>query len=755
MFKKNTARFIIVFVLAITGWLGYHASQSSFDYAFEKFFPIGNTETKSFETFRNTFENDYDFLLIALENHEGIFNSRFLLKVDSFAKDVIQLSYIKKVTAPTDLKIPIMVGMGMQYRSVLHPNNDSLLKKDIERIYQSKEFIGSFFSADSSSLCIIIQTDEKLSKKKSDKLIDEIENLISSYQFDKYYLAGKIKAQQIYLNKMQEEIIFFLFTSLILVLLMLIYLFRSLRHVVIPIIVILFSIIWQLGIMQLTGKKIDLLHILLPTILFVVGMSDVVHIMNKYQEELRKGISQISAIQNALRNVGLATLITSATTAIGFISLITSPILPVREFGLYTAMGVMIAFFITLLLLPSFIVLSSNKAQSKDNKHLDRFLKKLFIFSLRYQKWLILGSFIILAIGIAGSTQVKINIHLLEDLKESEPLKKEFKYFEQNYAGTRPFEMVANSKDSTSDLWNVKSIRFLLMVEEIAIRHFELGSVQSPLIFIRFFNRAIHAGSNKYYTIPSSNQELDSLLLKMRNSGFFPSDESKLYLTEDYSKARFSAKMHDIGSYRAQHIEETFMHELSQIENDSHIKIELTGSARLIDKNISYLSSSIIKGLGLAFIVIAILFGLIFQSLKTIGVALIPNIFPLIITSGMMGFMSMDLRVVTSIIFTIGFGIAVDDTIHLLSRYRIELSKGGSELYALKRAYLSSGKAILITSFIICSGFISMMLSGFLSIMQIGLLVTVLLLSAVLFDLLLLPSLILLTRKRHGKSNIK
>ncbi len=199
------------------------------------------------------------------------------------------MSYVTRVISPTEIKITIVSGAGISYRKILHPNNKELLQKDKVRIYETGEFTGSFFSNDTTALCLIVQNQERLSKKKSDALLNEIETLLQSFGFDKVHLAGKIKAQQVYLQRMQEEILLFLSLAIILVIILLAVTFQSLWSVTFPILIVLFSIIWQLGIMQLLGKKIDILQVLVPTILFVVGMSDVIHILSKYLEELRIG----------------------------------------------------------------------------------------------------------------------------------------------------------------------------------------------------------------------------------------------------------------------------------------------------------------------------------------------------------------------------------------------------------------------------------------------------------------------------------
>lgn len=745
MYSQKTALAIISVVFLVTAFFGYRASLSKFDYDFEKFFPRGDTETQRFEEFREVFENDYDFLLIALENQEGIFEPAFLQKVESLTEKLKTLPYVIRVISPTEIKIPILSGIGVSYRKILHPDNEALLKKDKERIYETGEFTGSFFSKDTTAICLIVQNKERLSKKKSDLLLHETETLLQSYQFDSVHLAGKIKAQQVYLQRMQEEILLFLSLAIILVIILLAVTFQSLWSVTFPILIVLFSIIWQLGIMQLLGKKIDVLQVLVPTILFVVGMSDVIHMLSKYIEELRAGKQKQEAIRKSVKEVGLATFLTSFTTSVGFATLVTSTISPVQDFGLYTSIGVMVAFVLTIVLMPAVMVLASRPSvinNERSTRWWSILLHRFFLISIKYRWPIAFGSLVIAVISMIGMQQVKVNNLLLEDLHPREPLKKEFAYFEKMFSGGRPFEMQVMHADSATDLWKAEHIRFLEKLEKAAMQHFELGFVQSPLTFIRFYHRAVNSGLNAYYNIPSEDKQLDSLLQDMKRSGFIPSDESRRFLSENFALARISGKMHDVGSYQANQMEKAFRVEVNQWPETKKYRAEITGSARLIDLNISHLSVNLLKGLSLAFVIVSVLFGLLFRSWRMIFIALIPNILPLLIIGGLMGFTGIDLKVSSSIIFTIAFGIAVDDTIHFLSRFRIELDKGKSKLYALKRSYLSTGKAIFLTTLVLCMGFAGMISSSFQSVFVIGLLTTITLFTALIFDLFLLPFLI-------------
>jgi predicted RND superfamily exporter protein len=751
MYSKRTAIIILSITLLVTGWLGYRASLSGFDYEFEKFFPQGDNETQYFEEFRKSFENDYDYLLIAIENNQGVFEPQFLQKVDSLTQELKSLNYVTEVISPTELKLPVVTGLGIQWRKVLHPDDSLLLRKDEQKIYESKEWIGSFFSEDKKAIALVLKNEEKLSKKKSDELIEGIEKSIGSYHFEATHLAGKLKAQQVYLMRMQREIILFLVVAIVLVIITLAVTFRSLWGVIFPILIVLFSIIWQLGIMQLLGKKIDVLQVLVPTILFVVGMSDVIHILSKYVEELRYGTSKTEAIRRSMKDVGLATFLTSFTTAVGFFTLITAQIMPIRDFGVYTSIGVMVAFFLTIIMMPAIMVLAPLPKISKDKKASEKWHKFLtgnFRFVIRYRKAIFWGFGIITVVCLSVIPRIKVNNFLLEDLRPHEPLKKEFMFFEKKFSGGRPFEMLIESKNTDQKLFRSDVIYEIQKLELLAKKHFDLGFIQSPVSMVKFFNRAQNSGLNNYFKVPVKKNELDSILYRMELSGFLEMEQSRLFVDESQTKARISAKMDDLGSYVVNNMEKEFLKEAYQQIDTSIISFQLTGSARLVDKNISSLSVNMVKGLGVAFLIIALCFGLLFKSLRMIVIALIPNVIPLIVIAGIMGFTGIDLKVSTSIIFTIAFGIAVDDTIHFLSRYKIELNKNKSKLYAIKRTFMSTGRAMILTSIVLCMGFIAMVTSGFLSIFYMGFLISITLLIALLADLYLLPLLLIYFTKK-------
>lgn len=740
-FNKRSAIIVLLILSAATAFLSYGVTKSGFDYDFEKFFPPDDTETDFFENYRKEFSNDYDFLLIGVSTTKSIYDTTFLKKIDRLTDTLSTIPFVTDVRSITNLRMPVMAGGGIGSKKYVRFENDSLLKIDSIKLNQTKELEGSFISTNQKSTCLFLQTQEKLSKKKSDSVITQIERITSAAGFEEVHLAGKIKAQQVYLSRMQKEIIFFVAISAVIVMIFLAVTFQTFSNTLVPLSVVILSVVWQLGIMHFVGKKIDILTVLLPTILFIVGMSDVIHILSKYLEDLRSGLPKKQALIKTIKEVGFATFLTSFITALGFFTLVTANISPIREFGIYTGCGVLIAYFLSITLLPSILMLLP-PPKIVENPKFDRWwnnlLHRQLIRVFRNRKKILAIAACFVLITSSGIYFLKVNNLLLEDLSPREPLRQEFLFFEKEFSGGRPFEMYVELKNNNGDLLSYYAIQEMKQLEDLAKEKFELGFIQSPVWLLKMVNRSINSGLNEYYRLPNNQQEHEVLIQRLRTLNLLNDTlirQLKIF-SADFKRCRISGKMHDLGSYKVRRMEADFVKQVPELKE---VNYKLTGSARLVDKNISYLSVNLMQGLGSGIIIVAIIFGLMYRSWKMILIALSVNILPMLCVAGIMGYLGIDIKVSTSMIFTIAFGIAEDDTIHFLSRFQIERKNGRTVLYAIKRSFLSTGKAMILTSIVLCAGFITMVSSGFMSIYYVGLLLSLTLFIALFADLCLLP----------------
>jgi len=738
---KKAARWVLFSLTLITAFMAFQVSKIGFDYDFERFFPEGDPETEFFFQHREKYSSENDFVLFSLENEKGIFDKNFLKEAKRFQDSLETLPHVMRVQSLLNLSEPIKEPLFGSFfeRPYLRWDEPEFYSIDSARIFSSPDLVNTFVTADGNALAMVLDHSPFLSKVKCDELSTGVNRVVPHFHFDALYKSGRSIGQGYFVARMQKELLMFISASLILIILFLLIAFRSVWGVVVPLIVVFMSIIWLLGIMRLTGKEIDLLLTILPTILFVVGMSDVVHILSKYFDELRKGQGKLQAIKVSVKEVGLATFLTSITTAIGFLTLISSSIIPIREFGIYSAVGVLVAYVLAFTLLPATMVLTKAPHLKYDGFRKDfwsQHLQSFYLFIIKKRRWIGASAILLSVICLIGISKIEVNNFLLEDLKKDNPFRVEFDYFEEAYAGTRPFEMAVLLSDSTEDILAPDVLRKLDRLDSYLHDEYGAGFIISPVNFIKALNKASHNGNAEYYRLPDDDKELQKLSNQVKRVKQMSAMNA--FLTDDLLECRFAGKMGDWGkkeiTLRNERLEEFWSKEMG---ND--VEYHLTGTAMLIDLNNEYLSTTMIYGLLIAFLIVALIVGLMYRDWRMVIIALIPNILPLMMIAGLMGFTGINLKVSTSIIFTIAFGIAVDDTIHFVSRLRLELGKGRTRQYALKRSFIGTGKAIIITSLILIAGFLTLILSTFKGTFYTGALLSLTLLFAVIVDLLLLP----------------
>lgn len=715
----------------------FFSTKLTFNYDFESFFPKGDPDLEYYLNHRNQFGKDNTFLLVSAKNEPSIYRKDFLLKYDSLTKDLEHVKHVKEVISLTKLKNELITPTGILSVPFIHIDTPAKYATDSSLISQYPEIVDNLISKDAKHVSVMIWVDSIVSKDENDVLIGGIDSLLSKYNFESHF-SGRFKAEHIYVNRMQIELGFFILCSMVLIVLFLFLTYRSLLGIIIPLFVILLSVIWSLGTMAIFHKPIDIMTVLLPTIMFIVGMSDVIHIISKYIEELRTGKTKDEAIKTTVKEIGLATFFTSLTTAVGFFTLYSTGIKPVQEFGVFTGIGVFFAFIITLSLLPLILKkIPLEKILANQNDKWEPVLRRLFVWVLRNKLSITLSTLFLIFTSIIGIYIIKIDVKLIDELNEGDPLKDDFIFFENTFSGVRQFDLSIKTKDTTSTLITYECLLELQDLHQYLEDSFEVHSSISPYSIVCALNRSVNGGNPEYYNIPSK-KELKRLNRYLKKA--IKTDKLSFYLANNLREGRLFGRMADMGSYPIKTKLDAFNKYKLKYK---HLELKATGSALLIDKSNYNLSTNMLEGLAIAFVIVALIMGFLFKSVRVIIISFIPNIVPLVIIGGLLGFTGIGLKISTAIIFTIAFGIAVDDTIHFMSKLRIELQKGKNIIYALKRTFISTGKAIIQTSFVLSGGFLMLIFSNFNGTYYTGLLVSITLVIAVFADLLLIPILIL------------
>jgi len=610
-------------------------------------------------------------------------------------------------------------------------------------IFKDKRWRYNLIDSAATSLVIAATTKENLSVQEAESLVVQVDSLLELRQVSsKAHILGRSFFQKELIDFQKKEMALAFIASILLVSIIMVVLYRKPAGIIISLGSIALSLLLFLGYLGATGSELNAISALFPVIMLIVGSSDVIHIFSKYLDELEKNHSREEAMRITIREIGLATFMTSFTTAIGFASLATSRLHTIRNFGWDAAAGVMIA-YITVILLTTTLLSYYHKDQLFHQKSGAGKWQPLlrWIFKTNHQKGkqLFVVSFGLFLLFLAGITWIHTNYRIENNLPKKSRVLSDFLFFEKNYAGFRPMEFAisVNAPYKADDFEILQDIdRLERKIESTQVIKLSL-SISSAYKSLHMMQ---HGNDPAYYRLPDSLPQFTQYRNLIRK---FMKEESSLFLTEDKSKTRISCRMQDLGAEEVKRLGADLDNWVSSNLDTSRLTVRRTGTGIILDKNSEYVTENLLQGLALSLLIIGFLMALLFRSAKMLVIALIPNILPLLFAAALIGYMGIALEAGVAIMFTIIFGIAVDDTIHFLTRYKLCRQKGMDAVSATQTTIMETGKAIIITSVILFFGFFNMVFSTSPPTFTVGILISVTLLSALVFDLLLLPALLM------------
>tara|TARA_B100002051_G_scaffold48785_1_gene43438 strand:+ start:7776 stop:10358 length:2583 start_codon:yes stop_codon:yes gene_type:complete len=590
-------------------------------------------------------------------------------------------------------------------------SNDYDFDKDLnltiikEECYDYKNLIN-----DNLSLSAIKVSNNDNHIKNTLKLRESLfNNSYVKFKSWKWHEAGLPVLRTRYIELVEYERSLFLPIVFIIAAITLLWVFRQIKALLIALISILISLVWISGLMSLMNISINVISYLTFNLLMIIGVSDAIHLLMKYHEEVYKNENKNKALSNVIIEIGSALFLTSFTTAVGFLSLSITNIRILQEFGIIMGIGIAILFLITIIVMP--IILSYIDKPSK--KHIKRLMIKkksslthsLLSLVNKYPKPIIYVSIITFIISLHGLSKMNSNITVMGDLKPGNKLYEDLNFVETQFGGTLPLEIV--------------------------IPYTEL----QPITHNRLFQKQYLKFINQVY-------EIDAI---KSITGYWdmygnPNFQQQNYINDKRDELRISCGIKSINSEEADLLKEKITNTYKNIFNNDNLNI--TGSTLLTLKMNGYLLTSLLNSFIIAFIIIFISMIILFKSFKLSLVSIIPNIFPLLFAGGVMGYTAITLRPATAMTFSIALGIAVDDTIHFLSRFRYEFKKTNSHVKSTSKTILTTGRAIISTTMTLAMGFVVLIFSNFKPNSQFGVLSTIILIIALLASLLLLPSLI-------------
>jgi len=748
------ARFIlanrkVIFVIAIILSLSaiYPALNIKSDFSLEGFFPENDPTIDEYRRFSEEFGRDDNIIIIGLESNR-LFTPEVLFAVRSLADSLAQIPFITEVRSIWDAERlenqngQLTTEPYLRTQLLLDADSDRL--KSIQSEMTSNPFIeGLILNSKGNFTAIVMVVDENENNFPSREIvIREMRRILAPYQqqYD-VFIAGIPFFRNQYIHLLNGEIIFYISISSVLIIILLWFLFRSAQGIVIPILIVWLTILFTLAVLQLSGGYFEVLTSSIAPILLCVGIADSVHMLAKYNDGRFVGLTRGKALKESLIVLGSATFLTSVTTAIGFGTLLTSNVIPMRTFGLYTAIGVMIAFVITIFMVPSLMPLFKDvnriqATQGRLHNALGSFLIRVFYLAQRRHKEVVLVTLLITVVATFGMTQLRVNGYVFDDVGRESPLVMDSNIISERLSPQFPLEIIIDTQQENG----ITDPDFILRVqqfESFLLEYDEIEKTLSIATVLEQIHKTMSPEEASIRPLPDRRDLISQYLLLAEMTG---ADALDSFTDFTYSKVRIATQTFDVGSYRINQIREELLSYIAR--NFPNEEITLTGTTILVADLTDNIVYSLASSIGLAFLFISMIMAWLFRNYKLVLISLIPNIMPIIFVAGIMGYFGIDIKPSTAVIFTIAFGIAVDDSIHFLARFRIETRRGKDLVEAIRYTTEKTGRAILLTSAILVMGFGTLGFSDFESTMLMGRLVCLTICVAIIADLLFLPALI-------------
>lgn len=736
MFRRPTALAFLGFGILLSFFILIFPPIPAFDYDFEQFFPEDDPDLTFYRSFEKEFESDNDYLLIALQNPGGgIADVSFLEKNELLSKKISALQGVDTLISILDLEMPKIGIFGINFVKVLDWETEENLKLTESQLDQ---FEGSLVSEDGKSLLFLIKNDPNLTKEQGDSLYQDIRRIFSQNGITPKAVAGKIQTQGDFVTLMQEEFGLFLGASLVLMLGALWLIFRSWWGVGIPVLVLSQGILWAFSIILFSGKALDIMSVMQPTIFLIVGLSALIHYFTHLIKKLNADVPRDLAVFDTFRELTFAVWLTVFTTSVGFLSLYFTSIPALKAFGLWTGFGILVIFFALIFITPGilYLVPLSKKPIAKPNSV--SFLQRLFSFVITKRKSILFGFLGITVVSLVLGFQLKVNGYLLDNLPTDHPIQQDFAFFDKQFGGSNPLEIYLETGNDSLSLLDFEVLREIEKLELKLRESFGKRQFISPLSLVKTLNQAQNLGNPAAFTLPSPGQYLR---MKRYFNPMLKTEGAKI-ISADQHSGRISGRIADLGSLEMGKKRAEILEFVQKEIDPQLLKIRWTGTAYLIDRGHESVTKQMLQGLFVAFLVVGLIGGMLFKSLRLSLILLIPNIIPLVWMLGLMFLLGIEFKLTTSILFTVAFGIAVDDTIHFMTKLKYELDDGKSFLYAIKRTFYEAGRAIILTSVILVAGFVLLSFSRFGVTHFTGLLISFTLIFALLADLFLLPALL-------------
>ena len=725
-FALKNKKIVLLIFLCVTIFFGYNLKNILFNHDVESFYDKKDESYKFDKEFFSHFENQEfkDQFILGVENKKSL-DYNFLTKIDSLTKFLKKQALIKNAHSISNQKLILFTGLIDIPYTIFHPKDSISFKKDKIRLDNYPDIKKQFLSKDLKSTLIYIDL------KNKNYSIDNLKALktailLASKEFDLknlFFFNSELMDETI-IEKLKKESNILTTITMVIIIFILLFFYRSIKGVIIPLSIISIAVVWILGLISFCNVPLNVLTIAIPVIVAVISLSDVIHIINRYSEE--KGDDGAYKIKTTQKDIFKAIILTTITTSFGFLSLIPSQIKVFVEFGLFTAIGVLFAFIIAIFLLPILIVNSNLKPTIT--------LTNLVPNKL-YKKQTILVFILIAIFSITGILLIKKDSYIYEDINAQDETSFAMKNMSENFYGVRELILAIKVTAPNESVLSYKIAQEINALQLKADTLFKTTNPFSLITFLKQTNRAMNGGNISYYVFPENEKSYNKVLKKLQK---YTSKDKLKIISKNNNLTYIHSNIKDIGSYEVKKKNKKLLDYASK--NLTDINVTISGDSHIQDQINFNVTSAMFYSLLFIIVLIFLIISILFKSIKIGLISLVPNLLPIFIILGIVGWFNVGMSISISVVFTVVFGIAVDDTIHFLSRYKIERDKGSID--PVKKTIKTSGSAILLTTLILLAAYLVLIFSDFRANHLSGIFVSIGLTSALLCDLFLLPVLL-------------
>jgi len=751
---------LLIILAALTGFMAYYASKVQLSYDFTRAIPLNNPKYKAYQEFRKKFGEDGNLLVVGIQTdklfEEKTFNTYYELQ-RNFKKIKGVDDIISIPTAVNLVKIPETEKLKAE---LIFPDK-KLTQAEIDSaslIFLNLPFYeGLLYNAETKAWLMGLRINKDLMATKA--RVGVVAAI--SKQADDF---GKINNLTVYKSGLPlirtevavmiaDEMKFFLLASVILSALILLLFFRSFSVMLLSLVVVAIGVVWSMGTIHLLGYKISLLTALIPPLVVVIGIPNCIYFFNKFHVAWNETGNKKESLVAMVDKMGVVTLFCNVAAAIGFavFALTQSQIL--KEFGLVAGINIMALFFISLVLIPAILSYlpapKSRHTKYLDNPRLNRWLDRLERWSLNHRKLIYIITGIVVTVSVAGIFQLKSEGFIVDDLPKSDKIYTDLKFFEANFKGVMPLEIVVDTKKKQGVTRNLNNLE---RIDSLSQYLASIPDIARPLSIaegLKFAKQAFFDGDKLNYSMPSS-YDLPALSQYLSFKGDSSGNKNSLaklvstFMDSTRQQARISVSMADIGSHRLPGLLDSISERANQLFDKKKFDVQLTGTSVTFLEGSRFIINGLKESIFWAFLLIALCMLYLFRSGRILICSLIPNIIPLLITAGVMGWVGVSLKPSTVLVFSVALGIAIDVTIRFLVNYKQELPV---YKYDMKQTVIetihSTGISIIYTSMVLIAGFVIFYFSEFGGTKALGWLTSLTLITATFTNLVLLPALLI------------